>query len=259
MKLKLFSLVAAFALLSSSVASAATYTTGASALPSSLTFDLFLLVPDEENEGEFIEIPLTTIGPLGINGSTNATVAVDGGGNGSLAFGGSSLVMDDGGGFVDIPGFGSFDLNFAGVGISLTSDPIDVSSGVWDLDLTPPTSFSLSLNQGSLVVDNVSPGLIALGLEDPTIIDLSTDPVALSLEDLAGFGIFGGASDTDVSLVIPGVTIDIGEAALELPGLLFLRIDGEVNVSLVPEPATYALLGMGILGMIPVVRRRLRK
>ncbi len=260
----LATLVAVAVVGSASIASAVTMSTDAASSPSNLSLD-FVAVGEDEETGDPISIILGQSGDMAVTGSAGVTVNLDGSGNGTLAFDSSSFSIADTAFTVDLsilfnPGNPSpatdLTISLVGVGLSITSSDIPVVGGAWSLDGDTPSAFVLSLNQGQLLVSGDL--LDLLGEDNPLAIDLAAEPVSVSLEDLLGFGIGGSASDTAVGIGIPVVAIDIGAMLLDSPGILFLNLAGEINVA-VPEPTTYAMLGMGIVGLVAAGRRRFRK
>lgn len=236
--------------LTTSFASASPYFT-AGASPSSFTLE-FVFFGEDEETGDPIEIVVATVGPLGVNGSADASVAVDGLGDGTLAFNSASLILDDVNNQVldfSALDLGTIELTMSGVGIGLTSSPIPVTSNLWNLDVAPPASFSLALNQGSLTLDNPT-GVLAIFITDaPLVVDLDAEPLEVPLADLLTFNVNGTASDNDVTMLVPGALTDLGAALGLPPGLLFGRITAEVNLTAVPEPSSFALLGLGLAGL----------
>ena len=239
-----------------SVSHAATMTT-TPLNPSNLTLDVTL-------NGEEGPITVGTSGPLDVTGTSEITTGISangaggpwtaGPGNGSFSFDSASFSIADTSFLVDLglgPG-NEITATLAGVGLGITSTGIPVTGNLWDLDAPggAPSALEMSLNQGLITL---SGGLFT----DPVILDLNTDPVGVSLADILGFGITGTADNNSVSLAIPNIAIDVG-ADLLGPGLLFVNLSGEINV-LVPEPSSIAMLGLGVVGLIAVGRRRFRK
>jgi|GEM_PF-3038686 len=259
---RLFAALAAVAVLGyASVSSAVTMST-TPLNPSSLTLDVTF------NGGDG-PVVVGTSGALSVDGSADILpdIDADGGGgpwtaglgNGGFAFTSSSFSIQDTSFLIDLglgPGL-ELTATLVGVGLEIVSTDIPVAGNLWNLDAPggAPASLTMNLNQGQILLSGVVLG--AFGADDPTILDLSTDPVGVSLADILGFGINGTADNNSVNITIPTIAIDAG-AELLGPGILFVNLAGEINI-LVPEPSSIAMLGLGVIGLVAVGRRRFRK
>jgi len=260
---RFFAALAAVAVLGyASVSSAVTMTT-TPINPSTLTLDVTL-------DGGDGPVLVGTSGPLAVDGSAEIAPSISsdgaggpwtaGSGNGTFAFSSSSFNIADTSFLVDLglgPGL-ELTATLVGVGLGITSTDIPVTGNLWDLDAPggAPTDLTMSLNQGQILLSGAV--LEAFGADNPTILDLSAEPVGVSLADILGFGISGTADNNSVSISIPTIAIDVG-AELLGPGVLFVNLSGEINVLAVPEPTSIAMLGVGVIGLVAVGRRRFRK
>jgi len=214
--------VAAGCLLTTASVRASNYTTdGASA--SSLTIEFWFGPP-----GGGSSTLLKTIGPLDVTGGMVATVSVDGSGDGTLTIDSADLVVDDTfDNTVTIGFFGSVDVDLEGILIDIVSSAIPVTGNDWNLDDDPPSSFDLGLVDGLITLHDVT-GF--LPIDDPTILDLETDPFSVSLTDLEGFDVGGTASEEEITIDIPAIDIDISEPVFGTTGILFIRLTGTINL-----------------------------
>jgi hypothetical protein len=261
---RFFAALAAVAVLGyASVSSAVTMTT-TPINPSTLTLDVTL-------DGGDGPVLVGTSGALSVNGSADIAPNIDadgaggpwtaGPGNGNFAFTSSSFLIQDTSFLIDL-GFGpglEITATLVGVGLGITSSDIPVTGNLWDLDAPggAPASLSMNLNQGQILLSGDI--LAALGADNPTVLDLNTDPVGVSLADILGFGINGTADNNSVNITIPTIAIDVGESAGLGAGALFVNLSGSINVLAVPEPSSIAMLGIGVIGLVAVGRRRFRK
>jgi hypothetical protein len=231
--------------------------------PSTLTLDVTL-------DGGDGPVLVGTSGPLSVEGTSEVSTAISangaggpwtaGPGNGVFSFDSSSFTIQDTSFLVDLglgPG-NELTATLVGVGLSITSSDIPVTGNLFDFDAPggAPESLTMSLNSGQIQLSGAV--LEVFGADNPTILDLSTDPVGVNIADILGFGISGTADNNSVNINIPQIAIDVG-ADLLGPGLLFVNLSGAINVLAVPEPGSIAMLGMGIIGLVAVGRRRLRK
>lgn len=177
---------------------------------------------------------LQTIGPLEVTGGMVATVSVDGSGDGTLTIDSSDLVVEDTfDNTVTIGFLGSVDVDLEEVLIDIVSSAISVTGNEWNLDLDPPSSFDLGLVDGVITLHDVT-GF--LPIDDPTILDLETDPFSVGLTDISGYDIGGTASEEEITIDIPAIDIDISEPVFggSSSGILFIRLYGTIDV--VAEP-----------------------
>lgn len=245
---RIFAALAAVAAVGyASAASAAQWTTtGAPA--SSLTLNVYYLTTNLAGG----------TGALAVDGVADATVAVDGLGDGSLTFNSSQLSVAD---IANVPLnftiLGTAQMDLTGVGVSITSSGIPVFGNAWDIDSNPPTTLDISLNQGTIYLDNAT-GVIAGLLTGPPpgtlTYDLTANPQTVSIGDLTGFGINGTASSSLITVDIPTIQI-----VLDAQFGIIAELTGSINFVPVPEPSTIAMLGMGVIGLVAVGRRRFRK
>jgi hypothetical protein len=257
-KHRILAAFAAVAVLGSPAVSSAAVMTTTVINPSSLNLD----VTFDGGDGPSV---VGTTGALAVTGSADVDTAIDangaggnwtaGAGNGTAAFLNSSFLIQDTTFLIDLqlgPG-NELTATLSGVGLQILSTPIPVTGNQWDLDSNPPTSLTMTLNQGQLLLSGAILG--ALGADDPTIIDLAADPIGVPLTDIVGFGIGGTADNNSVNITIPTIAIDAG-ASLLGPGVLFVNLSGAINVAVIPEPSSFAMLGLGVVGLVG--RRRLR-
>lgn len=208
-----------------------------------------------------------SIGPISVTGTVDADVTVDaegaapwqpGTGNGSLTFNGATLLLQDLSQTVVLQGLGTIHATLNGVGMTITSSAIPVVNNEWNIDtIGAPDSLTVGLNQGVLMLSNPTGTLAQLINPNdlPIVVDLNAEPLTVGLADLLGSGLGGTADSTTIGIQIPTVAATL----LESPIPVFAVLSGAIYLQAVPEPSTYAMLGMGIVSLVAVGRRRFRK
>lgn len=204
-------------------------------------------------------------GPLDITGSAQVETApitsngaggdwTTGTGDGWFAYISSEFYIEDTTFIVDL-GIVQLTAQLDGVGMSIVTsggsnggNGVPVTDNEWNLDtIGAPDSMEITLNKGHILIS----GAIDADL------DLESAPVGVTLADLLTLGIGGTADNRSVSNVIPTIAIDVG-ADLLGAGLLFAELDGNIYIH-VPEPSSFVIVGLGLVGFLPLGLRRFRR
>ena len=178
-------------------------------------------------------------------------------GNGDLTFtGGEFDVQDVPPTTLNLGILGSVDIQMTGVGLTISSSAIPVVNNKWNIDKPggAPTTMDMSLNQGTIVLDNPM-GLIATYLTEPQNINLTTDPLSVSIADLLGTGLHGTADTNSIGIVIPPIATPI----LTSPLTVLAVLSGQIYLQAVPEPSSIAILGLGLVGLVVAGARHRRR
>ena len=253
-------LFAAFLLAWSAAAqsSAATFSTAAHPLSSSLLFDIYLGDPSEDP----LLDPLGSVGPNNATGTAEIQLTLDGSLNGTMRYQGSALEIESSAGTFDLGGFGTVDYSLQGVTLTFYTDPIDVVAG----DYAAPFADNVGLifYSGTILIDNAT-GPLGDIVGSGTLFERHYDvepilaywPVTTSTGFMgtvdAGPGGFVDAAEA--SLIIPGVTFPI----IDVPnvGPISLGLSGEIYLA-VPEPSSLSLAALGFGGLVGFTWRRQR-
>lgn len=235
---------------------------------SELSLEIYLGTPDE---------PLTqllhTIGPLATSGTVTVNIPfLNESGNGSIEFVAAAFQLANSSGTVDLGALGTIDYAAAGLGFDIISGVEPIAGGVFDFPFPVLFDNSLTINDGSLVVDNPTGFLeLLLGSDYLVVQDYWTFPLTVQYDPvldpqfitsltgtaetwIRGVDSLGARVHIDLeSFIIP--LIDISDGAS-----LWLNIRGDLFVATVPEPATGHLLAAALpalaIALYGVWRRR---
>jgi hypothetical protein len=150
----------------------------------------------------------------------------------------------------------TFSLHLGGEGPMVGATPIGGGMSVADFGGT-----TLELDGGTVTYKGT--GAIG-GLLGSGTFDFSSAPLALVLppgstvtisEALVGVGTTAVTVDIPLAFM-DTITTDPVDVAVDLSGLITLT---GLKIFIIPEPATWVMIGLGLVGIIPLVRRKLRK
>jgi hypothetical protein len=193
----------------------------------------------------------STLGPVGVSGTGNATTNLDLSNSGTLQINSSTLNLSNfGPSTVSLGALGTIDASLSNVGVSIVGGPVPVTNRNFVIDSTTPGS--LAINSGSVVLNNAT-GVIAGLLSGPVSIDFSTNPINIPFSSLGASTINGSTDDDTTGLDPNGAEVNIPlDATVEVTNLggipVLARLFGNVNlgssVTAIPEVGSLAMLAV---------------
>jgi hypothetical protein len=159
---------------------------------------------------------------------------------------------------------GSVEAQTFGVGFSLTGPAgyIPATNQGPQTAFYDPAGTILNLNVGFITYKGAGAvgGLLGSGTfdftTDPTSVDIPSAPATVQI--IAGVGA-GTPLNAPVTMIIP---IDVSTTVVTDPVDVVASFTGQIVLTgfwTVPEPGTIMLLAVGMIGLVPVIRKKFRK
>ena len=203
---------------------------------------------------------------VGVSGSLDITADNVGVDALALSIDSGSLLLDDGSLGLSLGPLGGVLADLIGIGVSVASGPLTHVSSSGGVNIFDAGGATLSLDSGMITYEATG---YAGTLLPPGTFDFASSPLSLVVTPGNTIKLLETPKDAttnNVSLVIPiSVVQSIATSPVDINATLDVLIIAtgmkltDNGPPVIPEPSSWLLIGLGLMSVVPMIRRRLRR